>query len=88
VVPIYDYGEIDGRLFMSLRLIAGRDLDTVLDDGPLEPARAVRIIGQLAKALHATHEVGLLHRDIKPSDRPSNRSGFPRRHLLAGLRAV
>jgi serine/threonine protein kinase len=68
VVPIHDYGEIDGRLFVSMRLIEGRDLDTVLADGPLEPARAVRIIDQVAKALHAAHKVGLLHRDIKPSN--------------------
>jgi hypothetical protein len=51
VVPIYDYGDIDGRLFVSMRLIAGRDLDTMLADGPLEPARAVRIIDQVARAL-------------------------------------
>ena len=68
VVPIYDYGEIDGRLFVSMRLIKGRDLNTVLAEGPLDPARAVRIIDQVAKALHAAHEVGLLHRDIKPSN--------------------
>jgi predicted Ser/Thr protein kinase len=68
VVPIHDYGEIDGRLFVSMRLIKGRDLDTVLADGPLEPARAVRIIDQVAKALHAAHKVGLIHRDIKPSN--------------------
>ena len=68
VVPIYDYGEIDGRLFVSMRLIKGRDLDTVLAGGPLDPARAVRIIDQVAKALHAAHKVGLLHRDIKPSN--------------------
>ena len=67
VVPIHDYGEIDGRLYVtcgSSRAAtcggAGR--------GPLEPARAVRIIEQVAKALHAAHEVGLMHRDIKPSN--------------------
>jgi serine/threonine protein kinase len=65
VVPIYDYGEIDGRLFVSMRLIKGRDLGTVLADGSLDPARAVRIIDQGARALHAAHGVGLIHRDIK-----------------------
>ena len=68
VIPIYDYGEIDGRLYVCMRLIDGRDLQTVIADGPLEPARAVRIIEQVALALHAAHKVGLLHRDVKPSN--------------------
>jgi serine/threonine protein kinase len=76
VVPIYDYGEIDGRLFVSMRLIEGRDLDAVLADGPLEPARAVRIIEQVAEALNAAHEVGLIHRDIKPSNILLGRNDF------------
>jgi serine/threonine protein kinase len=76
VVPIYDYGEIDGRLFVSMRLIVGRDLGNVLADGPLDPARAVRIIDQVASALHAAHEVGLLHRDIKPSNILLGRDDF------------
>jgi serine/threonine protein kinase len=68
VVPIYDFGEIDGRLYVTMRLIKGRDLQTVLAEGPLEPARAVAIIEQVAQAVHAAHRVGLVHRDIKPSN--------------------
>jgi serine/threonine kinase PknH len=68
VVPIHNYGEIDGRLYVDMRLIEGRDLGTVLTEGPLEPARALRIIEGVALALHAAHQVGLLHRDVKPSN--------------------
>ena len=68
VVPIHTYGEIDGRLYVDMRLIESRDLEQVLADGPLDPARAVLIIEQVAKAVHAAHKVGLMHRDIKPSN--------------------
>ncbi|PXX06491.1 serine/threonine-protein kinase [Mycolicibacterium moriokaense] len=68
VVPIHDVGEIDGRLYVTMRLINGVDLQTLLNSGPLDARRAVYIVEQIASALHSAHQAGLVHRDVKPSN--------------------
>ena len=68
VVPIYEAGEADGRLFIAMRYVQGSDLKELLREGPLSAARAVAVCGQVAGALDFAHERGLVHRDVKPSN--------------------
>jgi len=67
VVPVYDSREVDGELIVAMRLVAGGDLRKLIDrDGPLQPRRAVALLGQVGEALDAAHAAGIVHRDVKP----------------------
>jgi serine/threonine-protein kinase len=77
VVPVHDYGEIDGHLFVDMRLIDGIDLRTTLQrTGPMPPAQAVGLVRQIAAALDAAHDAGVMHRDVKPENILVTRDGF------------
>lgn len=69
VVPVHSTGEIDGQLYVDMRLINGTDLETILrTSGPLPPTKAVSMVRQIASALDAAHAAGALHRDVKPGN--------------------
>ncbi|KAB2351409.1 serine/threonine-protein kinase [Actinomadura rudentiformis] len=69
VVTVYDVVEEDGRPWIIMELIHARSLDQVIkQEGPLEPRRAAEIGRQMLAALHAAHDAGVLHRDVKPSN--------------------
>ncbi|WP_246249552.1 serine/threonine-protein kinase [Actinomadura litoris] len=69
VVTVYDVVEEDDRPWIIMELIRARSLDQVIkQEGPLEPRRAAEIGRQMLAALHAAHEAGVLHRDVKPSN--------------------
>lgn len=68
IVPVYEVGEHEGRLFFSMQYVTGQTLAQMLADGPLPPREAARIVAQVARAIHFAHQLGVLHRDVKPSN--------------------
>jgi len=69
VIPIFDAGDEDGVLYITMRLVDGTDLRALIAaEGRIEPLRAARIVRQVGAALDAAHARGMLHRDVKPSN--------------------
>ncbi|GHF02365.1 hypothetical protein GCM10017786_39570 [Amycolatopsis deserti] len=68
VVPLYDFGELDGMLYIAMRLVDGADLASLIADGPISPDRTLRLLDQVADALDCLHERGLVHLDVKPAN--------------------
>ena len=69
VVTVYDEGREGDESFMVMEYVRGKTLrDIVADRGPLAPHEAARIVGQIAAALDAAHEAGVIHCDVKPAN--------------------
>lgn len=84
IVTVYDAGEDQGSLYISMRYVDGPDLAHLLrSEGALEAARALLILEQIASALDAAHTQGLVHRDVKPGNIlvESNTLGYERAYL-------
>lgn len=69
VIRVHDAGEAGGLLYLAMDYVEGTDLYALLEEqAPIEPERAIRLLSQVAAALDAAHEAGILHRDVKPGN--------------------
>jgi streptogramin lyase len=69
VIPVYEAGEAEGRLFIAMRFVEGTDLRHLLDSEQiLSPERALALLAPVAGALDTAHAKGLVHRDVKPAN--------------------
>jgi eukaryotic-like serine/threonine-protein kinase len=68
VAHIYEIGDAEGRRYIAMEYVQGRTLRQALQRGPLEVCEALDIAMQIAIALVAAHEAGVVHRDIKPEN--------------------
>jgi serine/threonine-protein kinase len=69
LVTATDFGKLpDGSMYLVLEYVPGRNLASLMAEGPMTAVRALRIARQVAAALAAIHSVGIVHRDIKPDN--------------------
>jgi serine/threonine protein kinase len=68
IVPLYDFDEVEGLLYIAMRLVDGQDLSGHIKEGPLTPARTLTLLAQVAEALDMLHGKGLVHLDVKPAN--------------------
>jgi eukaryotic-like serine/threonine-protein kinase len=68
IVPVYDFGEEDDQLFLVMAYMSGGSLHDRLRGGPLALEECARIMNELAPALDAAHQRGMIHRDLKPAN--------------------
>jgi hypothetical protein len=68
-VSVFDFGKSDGRFYLVMEYLRGRDLAVVArDEGPFEVSRIVNVMSQVLAALEEAHHLGIVHRDLKPEN--------------------
>jgi serine/threonine protein kinase len=68
IVPVYDFGEWNGILYIAMRYIDGGTLDDLMKQGPLPLNRVAQIFSEMTEALGYAHRMGVIHRDLKPTN--------------------
>jgi serine/threonine-protein kinase len=77
IVPIFEVGEHEGRLFFSMKLVDGGNLASRIATLGRDPVRVASVLAKVARAVHHAHRHGILHRDLKPANVLMDRAGEP-----------
>jgi WD40 repeat protein len=77
IVPIYEFGELEGRPFLSMRFVEGANLADRLGGKAMNARPAALLMRTLARAIHYAHQRGVLHRDLKPANVLLDSDGQP-----------
>jgi serine/threonine protein kinase len=68
IIPVYDYSEFEGEPYLVMKFIDGDTLKNALSEKMLSFRQTIDILATVASALTYAHELGILHRDVKPSN--------------------
>ncbi len=77
IVPVYEFGRVEGRVFLAMKLVEGSDLVKRLHGAPMEARLAAELTASIARAIHYAHQHGILHRDLKPANILIDQQGQP-----------
>jgi serine/threonine-protein kinase len=77
ITPVYDHGVHQGRPYLVMRYMPGGSLSDLLQDGPLDPQKIAKLVGELAPPLDFAHQKGIIHRDLKPDNILFDEYGSP-----------
>lgn len=78
LVGVYDFGEVDGMLFIIMEYIVGKSLFHSSNGSAIDPSEVIRLVTGICEGLAHAHENGILHRDIKPSNILLDQSAQPK----------
>jgi predicted Ser/Thr protein kinase len=75
--PVFDAGEEQGILYLTMAYIDGHPLSALVERGPVAPEKAVDLVRRVARAMHVAHTHGTVHRDLKPANILIDRADEP-----------